>query len=214
MTNLVNTKFNIGCGPNHIRHGWTNIDIRPFEGVDLVFDVADSWPCSNILEYVYGEHFLEHLSVDSAFSFLDNAYSSMIVGGVLRLSTPSLEWVLSSHFSLDNKSSRDIISQTIGLNRAFYGWGHKFLYSKKMLEEILLSSGFADVHFCNYRESTRASLCDLEQHSGYTVLETIHGLFPSVWIVEAEKKVDKPSITFDLRNAIRNDFLTHVESGH
>jgi len=207
-------KFNVGCGPYHLKEGWTNIDIRPFDGVDLVFDVTNAWPCSNDLEFVYGEHFIEHLSVDAAFLFLDNVYSSLLKGGIVRLSTPSLEWVLSTHFSLSNFSSSEIISQTIGLNRAFYGWGHRFLYSRKMLEAILLSCGFSTVCFCDYGKSSRLALCELEQHPGYTVIDNTFGSFPSVWIVEAEKIEDIPVIDVNLRNAVIKDFLSHVESGH
>lgn len=207
-------RFNVGCGPYHIKEGWTNVDIRPFDGVDLIFDVTNTWPFSNVLEVVYGEHFLEHLTIDAAFSFLDNAFAALRMGGIIRLSTPSLEWVLSTHFSLEKVSSSEIITQTIGLNRAFYGWGHRFLYSKKMLEAVLLSCGFSNVSFFDYGMSNRHELCGLEQHNGYTVVDTLNGSFPSVWIVEAEKTVDSPVVDSNIRDQIITGFLSHVESGH
>ena len=63
-------KVQVGCGPHNIMADWWNVDIRPFPGIDQVMDVTKPWPF-NGLEYVYGEHFLEHLSLEGAIAFLD-----------------------------------------------------------------------------------------------------------------------------------------------
>jgi len=207
-------RFNVGCGPNHIRPEWTNVDIRPFEGVDLVLDVTQAWPCAQSLDFVYGEHFLEHLPVESAFRFLDNAYSALRIGGVLRLTTPSLEWVLSTHFSFEKTTSNEIISQSVSINRAFYGWGHQFLYSKEILSAFLLSSGFSAISFHGYGESGIIDLIGLEQHPGFTVVKNSYGHFPSVWIVEAKKTEQEARLDYNFRNLVAESFLSHVNSGH
>ena len=53
-------------------------------------DVTKPWPF-NGLEYVYGEHFLEHLSLEGAIAFLNNVWKSLKPGGVILLSTRSVE---------------------------------------------------------------------------------------------------------------------------
>ncbi|MEI2418966.1 hypothetical protein V6O07_01730 [Arthrospira platensis SPKY2] len=65
-------KLQVGCGPKNILSDWWNVDVRPFPGIDLAMDVTQSWNLNN-LEYVYGEHFLEHLTLEGAIAFLDQA---------------------------------------------------------------------------------------------------------------------------------------------
>ncbi|MGZ5494514.1 MAG: hypothetical protein ACXWHG_12990 [Thermoanaerobaculia bacterium] len=48
--------------------------------------------------------------------------------GVLRLSTPNLDWVWASHYRRVLTSDQEILG-AFGLNRAFRGWGHRFLFN-------------------------------------------------------------------------------------
>lgn len=203
-------KLQVGCGPHNLLSDWWNVDLRAFSGIDQEMDVTKPWPWSSCLEYVYGEHFLEHLDIDLAFEFLSFANEALIKGGRIRLMTPSLEWVLSTHFQLNkNLPPKDIIAQTLSINRAFYGWGHSFLWSREMIYMVLECAGFEKINFYSYRESNDIRFADLEQHGGYR----IDNGFPSVWIVEGEKKI-KPSKERFASCNINRDFLDHVASGH
>jgi predicted SAM-dependent methyltransferase len=203
-------KLHVGCGPHNILTDWWNVDLRSFPGIDEEMDVTESWPWSECLEYVYGEHFIEHLEIDRAFAFLSSANYSLKGGGRIRLTTPSLEWVLSTHFQLNGDLlPKDIINQTLSINRAFYGWGHRFLYSKAMLSALIESAGFTKIQYFEYRQSGDSQLVELEQHGGYR----IDSGYPSVWIVEAEKKGEPVQDSLTEYN-IHRDFLNHVASGH
>ena len=126
-------RLNVGCGPIHHKKGWHNIDIRPFPGVDEVRDATLPFDDLTPIKYIYSEHFIEHLSLDSAISFLRNSAAALEPLGRIRISTPALEWVLATHFDLKEDREDNVVKATFAMNRAFHGWGHQFIWSKAML---------------------------------------------------------------------------------
>jgi predicted SAM-dependent methyltransferase len=203
-------RVQVGCGPANIFPDWWNVDIRGFDGIDEAMDVTQPWPWTNLLDYVYGEHFLEHLTPVSGAAFLSQANNALRIGGKIRLSTPSLEWVLKTHFNFEETSPHRRLSDTWAINRAFHGWGHQFLFSKEMLTFIIECSGFQKINFFDYGSSNDSALSNLERHGGWRVE---HG-YPSVWIVEAEKgvgsSVDSPVFVLQAQE----NFVRFVDSGH
>jgi len=172
-------RVHVGCGPNNLMADWWNVDIRAFPGIDQVADVTQQWPWRG-LDHVYGEHFLEHLTLDQAIRFLSEAATALRPGGRIRLSTPGLEWIWRTHFDPSGPAP-DVIESTYRANRAFYGWGHRFLWSRPMLEHVLTGAGFTDLTYHDYGESDDAMLRGIERHGGFSVVDG----WPSVWIVEA-----------------------------
>lgn len=111
---------------------------------------------------------------------------------------------------LNNRTSLgESISQTLAINRAFYGWGHRFLYSKELLNALMESAGFDEIMFFEYGKSNNRNLLDLERHGGWAV----NNEFPSVWIVEGVKS-EKPTQNALDQYHINQKFLNHVASGH
>lgn len=202
-------RVHVGCGPHNLLPDWWNVDVRKFPGIDAVCDVTQPWPWED-LEYVFGEHFLEHLPLDQALRFLENAGKSLRGGGTLRLSTPNLEWVLRTHFRHGQAESQQRILDTIKMNRAFHGWGHHFLYTKEMLTFVLTEMGFANVTFHSYGESANPDLCNLERHGGFQVYDGQ----PSVIIVEAQRDVHSIATPATLTAFLQEHFLGYVTSGH
>jgi hypothetical protein len=203
-------RIHVGSGPNHLLAEWWNVDIRSFRGVDEVMDATIPWPWGNI-EAVFGEHFLEHLEPGQALSFLECAAQAMRPGGRLRLSTPSLEWVWRTHLDLSSDCDAAArIAETYRVNRAFRGWGHRFLYSWPMLERLVSGAGFVDIERHGYGESEHAELRGLERHGGFEVVDG----WPSVWIVEATRPSEVGSVPLDLVEEIEREFGRYVSSGH
>lgn len=203
-------KVQVGCGPHNILLDWWNIDIRAFPGIDQVMDVTQPWLFTG-LEYVYGEHFLEHLSLEGAVNFLNNACNSLKPGGTIRLSTPSLEWVLSTHFNLSESSTQQRISSTFAINRAFHGWGHKFLYSQDFLTSLLENLGWREIKYCEYGKSEQPALTELERHGKVSFCQG----YPSVWIVEAIR--GDPPASSDLaayNHVLEQSYIRYVRGGH
>ena len=173
-------RLHIGSGPVAIP-GWTNVDIHAWPGVDVVLDVRQPWPFSEV-ELIFAEHFLEHLTLADGIAFLRSCRSVLREDGVLRLSTPNLDWVWLTHYKQpDVMTAEEQLFGCLEMNRAFHGWGHKFLYNRHTLALALTTAGFATVVTCQYGESTRPDLQGLERHERHRDLPEA----PSVLVVEA-----------------------------
>ncbi|MFC1849281.1 methyltransferase domain-containing protein [candidate division CSSED10-310 bacterium] len=181
-------KLHIGCGSS-ILPGWTNIDIFPHPGVDHVLDVRDGLPFRDV-RFIFAEHFIEHLDFDSALRFLRDCRSVLIPTGVIRLSTPNLDWVWKHQYHPEAwHSSSEAVRDCFWMNKAFRGWGHQFLYNTQTLAEIMLEAGFAAIEYTQYRVSRHPELQNIEQHDQYPdTPET-----PHVIVIEASGQSSQQS---------------------
>jgi predicted SAM-dependent methyltransferase len=170
----VASRVHIGSGAL-IRDGWVNVDLDYYAGVDYVLDVREGLPFQDVA-YIYAEHFLEHLTFDEGLRFLKECRRALLPAGVLRLSTPNLDWVHATQYA-----ASDAVANCFAMNKAFRGWGHQFLYNLETLSASLRAAGFSDVRSCRYRESSDPILQNLEEHEAYPDTESI----PHVIIVEA-----------------------------
>src|SRR5258708_32385343 len=80
----------VGSGPQILR-GWVNIDSKPYPGVEHVLDVTQSFPFTDV-KFIYAEHFIEHVPYAAGATFLATCRSVLREDGILRLSTPNLDW--------------------------------------------------------------------------------------------------------------------------
>lgn len=195
-------RVQVGCGPHNIMEDWWNVDIDHFPGIDEVMDATKPWPYKN-LDYVFGEHFLEHLALDGSVKFLSHAGNSLRTGGTMRLSTPNLKYVLLTHYT----PATDHLAGTLRMNRAFHGWGHRFLYTREMLEYILNEMGFEEVSFFTYGESGDPALGNLERHGKFKIHDEGE---PSVIIAEARKGEARISATPQLASLLNKEFLRYL----
>lgn len=154
-------RLHVGSGPHQLP-GWINIDNQLYPGVDRVLDVTRRLPFRDVA-FVFAEHFIEHLDYSDAVSFLRHCRRVLRDDGVLRLSTPNLDWVWRSHYRPTLTPDQELLG-CFGLNRAFRGWGHQFLYNFGTLAATLQDAGFANVVRCEYGESTHPELGGLEAH--------------------------------------------------
>jgi len=159
-------RLHVGCGRTPLE-GWLNVDLLPLEGVDRVLDVSDGLPFRDVSR-LYAEHFLEHLSLQEGLAFLRGCRRVLAPAGVIRLSTPNLDWVMRTHYRPEDWSSPDkAVLDCLQTNRAFHGWGHQFLYNRQTLTLSLETAGFERVTFHRYGESERPELRGLERHEAY-----------------------------------------------
>ena len=129
--------------------------------------------------------------------------------GVLRLSTPNLDWVLATHYG----NAR--IEDCFRINHAFRGWGHQFLYNFEVLEATLQDAGFASIVRREYGRSTIAELQNLERHERNEDLADVSHIL----IVEASSRGgarhELSQDTFldrDLRHTVDRLLTWHVPS--
>ena len=197
-------RLHVGCGRVRL-DGWLNLDIQDLPGVDLVVDVNQGLHWRDV-EAVYAEHFLEHLDLDRAIGFLADIHGCLLPGGVVRLSTPNLDWVWETHYSTSSDPELRRV-QALRLNRAFHGWRHRFLWNRMLLGDALTACGFRDLVWCRYGESERAVFRGLEHHDTYEDRPDL----PHVLIVEAEKGVADAGVRWrSSRRCWRREFLSFL----
>jgi hypothetical protein len=197
-------RLHVGCGARRL-DGWLNLDLQPLPEVDLAHDVTRGLPFENV-EAVYAEHFLEHLDAPAAVKFLLDAHAALSPGGALRLSTPNLDWVLAAHSSR-GLAEPEQVRLGLGANRSFYGWGHRFLWNRALLERALLAAGFADLSWCAYGESNDTRFETLEQHE--TCPDTPD--LPHVLVVEGRKGEARPGELAELRALLEEEVGRYLE---
>ena len=146
--------LHVGCGHNRF-DGWLNIDLNDnLDTVDISWDASKRFPFDDgSCTLIYSEHFLEHLTVEQASTFLSECYRLLRPGGTLRIATPSLSEIIQKYNSGDwrnqdwlTKSEYQFIETGAEMvNIAFRWWGHKWLYDREELRRRLHDAGFGEV---------------------------------------------------------------------
>jgi len=99
------------------------------------------------------------------------------------------------------------VARTFEANRAFHGWGHRFLWTREILDETLAACGFEAIRFCAYGESEDPSRRGLEQHDRYVDTPDL----PHVLVVEATRGEPARERLAALMTMARERFLDHLE---
>ncbi|HXO18355.1 MAG TPA: hypothetical protein VOA87_00360 [Thermoanaerobaculia bacterium] len=199
---LDGRRLHVGAGRERLE-GWVNVDLQALPGVDVVADVTKGLRFADV-EAIFAEHFLEHLPLDKAIDFLLEAHRVLARDGWIRLSTPNLDWVWSTHYRLDLDADGKRAA-ALALNRAFHGWEHQFLWNREMLGEALVACGFAEPHFCRYGESGQPFFQGIERHEVYVDVPEL----PHVIIAEAQKSEPRPERLHRFRRLLDEGFLGH-----
>ena len=159
-------KLHVGAGRMSLP-GWINVDNQPLPGIDEVMDVTREFPFHDVA-FIFAEHFIEHLTYDDALRFLARCRSAMRPEGVLRLTTPNLDWVWMTHYHFGSWSDASApVFDCFNLNKAFRGWGHQFLYNAPAVEATLREAGFGTIERSAYGASAHPELRGLEKHETY-----------------------------------------------
>lgn len=178
-------KLQLGSGPL-ILPGWVNLDNQPYPGVDQVLDVTNGLPFQDA-EYIFAEHFIEHIPYPEAVELMRECRRVLKDEGVLRLSTPNLDWVWRTHYDLGISEPLQLRA-CFEINRAFRGWGHQFLYNERTLRASLEDAGFATAVRVEYGESSHEALRGLERHE----MSPPRGTLSSILVVEASGRGGNP----------------------
>jgi len=186
-------RLNIGCGTQSLP-GWINIDCLPYPNVDRILDVRRRLPYTDV-RFIVAGHFIEHLAFPDAILFLRACRRVLAEDGVLRLSTPNLDWVYLTQYRTGLPEG-DALRACFTMNRSFYGWGHQFLYNKPALEALLRHAGFAEVRFRAPGESGHEALRGVETHEAYP--DAPH--CPHLLVAEAWGRADSPQSEIEEMN--------------
>lgn len=175
--------LNIGCGTDY-KEGWINIDNNSDDNVkrlDLNWDLRDPLPFKeNSVDFVFNEHFFEHLTVEEGQAAMKDLMRVLKPGGVMRIAMPDLERVVNNY--LNTPLSKDPVIKKHGfgyvktkaewINMSFRWWGHKWLYDWDELKRRLNDAGYDKVQRCELGKSSYPELRNLEiRDESYLIAE-------------------------------------------
>lgn len=138
-------KLHLGCGNKYLA-GFTHIDLAEGEHIDFRLDIGGPLPFpDSSVDLIYSSHALEYFDRFEALEVLREWKRVLTTGGELYLSVPNFESLLEIY----RQSGQDI---TRILGPLFGRWPlndtkiyHRNVFDAKLLESILLESGFSHV---------------------------------------------------------------------
>ncbi len=170
-------KLHLGAGSN-ILADWLNADYFPIKSQVVHFDATKKFQFdSNIFDFALNEHMIEHIPYPSARNMLQEIHRVLKPGGVLRISTPDLAFLIglldsgrpaitqqyinwtSAQWSPDATAGHESIYV---LNNFFYNYGHRFIYTKSLLRQMLTDAGFKSITEQKILQSRHTELVGLE----------------------------------------------------
>lgn len=165
-------KLYVGCGNVRMKD-WVNIDIAPELSPNLVHDASKPFPyMDNSIDFIYSEHFIEHLTVKDGVAFFKEAHRMLKPGGVMRVATFDMDIFLHHHREGNPNWKEDAGLVDVGLgflktrieslNVNMRWWGHQYVYNIEELTRRLNEAGFGNVIKCGYHQSSYPELSNLE----------------------------------------------------
>ena len=184
-------KLNVGCGWE-CHDGWINVDntSKP-QRVNypiIYMDATERWPCKdNHYDYILSEHMIEHLPEEKGLFMLQEAFRTLRVGGVIRISCPNRLFaealidneVHDKHPFVENYArkifKREPLkgdARRIGM-RTLREQGHVWVPTPHQLIGQLKKAGFEDVRQVEYGKSVHEELNGIELVDGVREWESV-----------------------------------------
>ena len=160
--NRPDIKLHVGCGENYF-DGWINVDIDSSKA-DIFHDLAKPlWFYDNTVDFIYSEHFIEHIGINHAQNMFKEFYRVLKPGGILRIATLDLDYLVKKYVSaswkdqdwIETYNYQWIQTRAEMLNVCFREWGHQYLYDAEELERRLREVGFGKI----LRQEWNVSMC-------------------------------------------------------
>ncbi len=179
-------KLHLGCGRNYFE-GWINVDNNTDGNItklDLNFDLCNKLPFNdNSIDFIFNEHFLEHLSVEQGKRSLTDFLRVLKPGGVMRIAMPDLQKIVMAYLNDNWKNDGNAFLSQFGLSHVqtkaellninFRAWGHKWLYDWEELERRLREVGAKNITRCTIHKSEHIELCNLETRHESTLIAEV-----------------------------------------
>lgn len=184
LKNRKKIKLNVGCGTDY-KKGWINIDNNSDENIeklDLNWDLRNPLPFKdNSVDFIFHEHFLEHLTVEEARISMSDMMRVLKPGGIMRIAMPDLDDIFKL-YSDSNWKKRPVIknhgldfvkTRAEMVNMSFSWWGHKWIYDWEELKRRFEEIGFKKIKRCKLGKSSHKELQSLETREGSILIAEV-----------------------------------------
>src|SRR5262249_13146413 len=143
---LGQRKLHLACGGN-VLNGWANIDLTGNRQV-VGWDLRQGLPIRpETVDFIFCEHFIEHLSLEEGKRFLSECHRVLRGGGILRISTPSLTKLVEEYTACRLSEWSDVDWKPATpcrlLNEGLRLWGHQFVYDARELRKLIEEIGYS-----------------------------------------------------------------------
>lgn len=133
-------KIHLGAGPINIQ-GWVNIDARRAPHIHICSeDFALNEFTDGTISEIYMCHVLEHFSFKEVGEILLNFHKKLKAGGVLRLSVPDFDRLVTVYQA--NGNNLELIKFALMGGQEYAHNFHKCVFNRVALVELLASCGF------------------------------------------------------------------------
>ena len=178
MRNNTVRKLQLGAG-EFSNPGWLNTDIEPREG-QAYLDATERFPLPNSsFQVVSSEQVIEHLSSEQGLNMMKESFRILVHGGKVRVATPNL--LKLADLLRDDKTPEQMAyvrakmdwhhwntapdPANVIVNLEMYEFGHRFVYTPKMLKSTLEAAGFTQIQQYESGESNDPALKGIEVRS-------------------------------------------------
>jgi len=191
MRGTICRKLHIGCGL-HLLPGWLNADFLPSSSSVMHLDATQPFPfADDQFAFAFSEHMIEHVDFRDGQRMLAEVYRVLRPGGVVRIATPDLAFLVelgdphcsSSHRRYVEWATKTLLpaapfaDASFVVNHFMRSWGHRFIYSDRTLRHALAEAGFDRIARLELCVSEHSELCKLENEDrmpeGFLKLETM-----------------------------------------
>ena len=174
-------KLQIGCG-RYMIPGWLNTDTSIYicKNGAMYLDAGEPFPLpDNSFDYVFSEHLFEHLDHYQAVNMLKECRRVLKPSGVLRIATPDFLFLTDLYLHPDKPANKSYITWSAQgggnckpvpenplniINKFHTEWGHKIIYDRQTLTDLLKDNGYKDIRFCSIGNSSHDELKNIEGH--------------------------------------------------
>ncbi len=140
-----------------------NIDIGRHPG-EIYHDLREPLPYEDeSVDFIFSEHFIEHLTRDEGILLLKECYRVMKRGAVIRFSQPNLGSIIDAYNRNDvSNQAWKPKNKCLMINEGLRFWNHKHVYDFEDFEEVVREAGFSEIKQVEHRKSEYSELSNLE----------------------------------------------------
>lgn len=161
------------------REGWTNIDGIFGPDIDVQLDLRRALPfSSNVADYCYSEHFLEHLTPEEGIRHLKEVRRILKPSGVYRIAVPAGILFVEKYLANDDAFFKLAFPWAERPMEAVYcalNWGgqHRNIFDYRELEYLSRKAGFTECRTSDANQSSVECL-RIDRSEPQRIAETIY----------------------------------------